>query len=138
MPSLRRSRNERCRLGPEPSGGKIDVIGFVRDDDDNDDDDDDKLFSMDSVVGLPDEAAAAAWFVTIVGLHEKCDSIVDNGDSLNGPISLPLLLPTLPVLGGGMVIFPIVRGLRLNDPGISINDRCFGEPSRDDDIFDKL
>lgn len=60
---------------------------------------------------------------------------MDNGDSLNGPMSLPLLLPTLPGLMGGIVILPIVRGLRLNDPGISINERFFGEPSRDDDIF---
>lgn len=58
MPSFRRSRNERCRLGPEPSGGRTDVCGFVRDDDDSDDDDDDKLFSMDSVVGLPDDMLA--------------------------------------------------------------------------------
>lgn len=42
MPSRRRSRNDRCRLGPEPIGGKC--VGLVRD----------KLLSSDNVVGLPD------------------------------------------------------------------------------------
>lgn len=45
MPSRKRSRNERCRLGPEPIGGKL--VGLVRD----------ILLSNDNVVGLPLDVA---------------------------------------------------------------------------------
>ena len=51
MPSLRRSRRERCLLGPEPIG-----IAFAP----FDDDDDVILLKMDRAVGLPDEEVECA------------------------------------------------------------------------------
>lgn len=59
MPSLRRSRSERCRLGPEPIGGIVFVFAATLDG--NDDDDDVILLNRDIAVGLPvDEAVCGA------------------------------------------------------------------------------
>lgn len=74
MPSRRRSRNERCRLGPEPIGGKL--VGLVRD----------KLLSKDNVVGLPDATG---------GLFDRCDSMVDNS-SMGAVVPMPM------PIGGGV------------------------------------
>lgn len=99
IPSRRRSRNERCRLGPEPIGGKL--VGLVRD----------KLLSKDSVVGLPDATG---------GLFDRCDSVVSS--------SMGAAAPWMPMpIGGG--VWPLGR-LWLWWV-ISLNDRCFGEQSRD-------
>lgn len=99
IPSRRRSRNERCRLGPEPIGGKL--VGLVRD----------KLLSKDSVVGLPDATG---------GLFDRCDSVVSS--------SIGAAAPWMPMpIGGG--VWPLDR-LWLWWV-ISLNDRCFGEQSRD-------
>lgn len=67
MPSRRRSRNDRCRLGPEPIGGN--VVGLVRD----------ILLSRDSVVGLPEHTG---------GLFDNCESMEDSS-SMGPPAPLP-------------------------------------------------
>lgn len=154
MPSLRRSRNERCRLGPEPIGG----IWFAATLDGNDDDDDVMLLNSDNAVGLPvdDEPVNGAgeygcgWCCCcIAGLS----SFTESNDDSSGknvliavplpplmlqlaaePLPLPPILPLLPPPPTPIILL-IVYFLRVWWLGDSLNEPCFGEQSRDDDIF---
>lgn len=156
MPSLRRSRSERCRLGPEPIGG----IWFAATLDGNDDDDDVMLLNIDN--GLPvDEAVNGAgeyccgrcWCCCIAGLSSVTESNDDSSgknvlmavplpplklqlaaepQALPPPPRLPLLPPPPPPTP---IILLIVYFLRVWWLGESLNEPCFGEQSRDDDIF---
>lgn len=65
MPSRKRSRNERCRLGPEPIGGKL--VGLVRD----------KLLSNDNVVGLPPDDVDTGGL-----LDDKCIDSIELSSSM--------------------------------------------------------
>lgn len=91
MPSLRRSRNERCRLGPEPTGGialAATLFGDV-------DDDDVILLKMDIAVGLPDVEVA-------YGAGECCccanglSSLTESNDDSSGKnVLMAVPLPPL-------------------------------------------
>lgn len=118
MPSLRRSRNERCLLGPEPIGGNI--VGLVRD----------ILLRNDSVVGLPDG-------IDTVGLPDKLESSDDGSSDELAPVLAPapapeviLVLVPKPITEDTVVLFCLFLLI-----GMSINERCFGEQSRDDDMI---
>ncbi len=70
MPSLRRSRNDRCRLGPEPIGGN-DVLPprFM-------------LLWIDSVVGLPDKFRLPDEFESVdvaIGADDRIICLFDCG-----------------------------------------------------------
>lgn len=128
MPSFRRSRRERCRLGPEPTGG----IAFAP----FDDDDDVILLKMDSAVGLPDEVVCAAveWCCSD-GLSSFTES---NDDSSGKNVLMAVPLPPLMLqLAAELppIILLIVYFLRVWWLGDSLNEPCFGEQSRDDDMF---
>ena len=105
IPSFRRSRRERCRDGPEPIGGKD--VGLVLD----------MLLRIDSVVGLPDD-------IDTVGLLDLCESNEDAASS-DELVTLP---PVNADING-------VATCLLAFCGMSMNERCFGEQSREDDIL---
>lgn len=134
MPSLRRSRNERCRLGPEPTGGialAATLFGDV-------DDDDVILLKMDIAVGLPDVEVA-------YGAGECCccanglSSLTESNDDSSGKnvlmaVPLPPLILQLAAEPPPIILL-IVYFLRVWWLGDSLNEPCFGEQSRDDDIL---
>lgn len=114
IPSLSRSRNERWRLGPDPSGGIV-VFCWVRDGDDV------MLLNIDSVVGLPDAVSA-------VGLLDSND----DSSAKNVLIALPLPPLTLPLAAVAILLtVGFLREWALASP----IELCFGEQSRDDDIL---
>lgn len=129
MPSLRRSRRERCRLGPEPIGG----IAFVP----FGDDDDVILLNMDKV-GLPDDEVECVAVVCCCA--DKISSFAESNDDSSGKnvlmaVPLPPLILQL-AAEFPPIILPIVYfDLRDWWLGDSLNEPCFGEQSRDVDIF---
>lgn len=131
IPSLRRSRNERCLLGPGPMGIALLLA--------RDDDDEVILPKIDKAVGLlPDVTCGAG--------DECCcanefSSVVESNDS-SGNTTVLMAVPLPPLkLQLAAVVEPLIIGLLIANflRGESVIDPpCFGEHSRDDDIFDIL
>lgn len=90
MPSLRRSRKERCRLGPEPMGG----IAFAP----FDDDDDVILLKMDRAVGLPDDEVECVAVVCCCAVDDRLSisSLAESNDDSSGKnVLMAVPLPPL-------------------------------------------
>lgn len=131
IPSLRRSRSDRCLLGPEPIGG----IWFVLRDVAVFDEDDVRLPNNDSAVGLPDDEAVVAGVVECVcGCIDGSSLTESNDDSSGKNVFIAEPLPPLRLqlaADVGADTEPGINLLMYFLRGESLNEPCFGEQSRD-------
>lgn len=129
IPSLRRSRNERCLLGPDPMGIALLLA--------RDDDEEVILPKIDKAVGLLPDVTCGVGECCCCCCNNEFSSVVESNDSSGNTVLMAVPLPPLKLqLAADVVPLPIIVLLMPNFlRGESVIEPCFGEHSRDDDIF---